>query len=463
MSNRPKALIFLDADVVIRHFLDSGVLSKLIDSFETTLVFPPKEWNRTVNTININQWKTNAIRVAIPSRRRQFLKWLFLIDQAQHRWDSEWRAVRRSWLELLSKKERLLFQILGLPLVSIMATWRIKKYINQFPATDFDAFVKSEAPNLLIHPSTFEGYFINDLMRISSEMKIPLMLLMNSWDNPVLKRSVVGQPTAVVVWGPQTKRYAEKFMSIPEERIHIFGAAQFEIFKTEPKRTRAEICRLNGIPQEAQIILYAGSSKDSLESKHLLMLDDSIEGGYISDSTCKVLYRPHPYGLAAEEAAKILDTKFKHIIIEQAMRVFLMQVSQKQNRGFYNTPYQDTHDLLSSIDAIISPLSTILIEAGLHGKPAMCFVPEEEMSITWLKIMGLVCFQELMQNPKIILSKSYDTYLDSVHLLVKRAKDRREQSEIQLAMEFFVASPKLPYSSAIQRLAHELIEHKRLA
>ena len=41
--------------------------------------------------------------------------------------------------------------------------------------------------------------------------------------------------------------------------------------------------------------------------------------------------------------------------------------------------YEDTNILLKSVDCVISPLSTILLEALIVGKPIICFMPLDEV------------------------------------------------------------------------------------
>jgi hypothetical protein len=39
----------------------------------------------------------------------------------------------------------------------------------------------------------------------------------------------------------------------------------------------------------------------------------------------------------------------------------------------------DTHNILSAIDLLISNMSTILLEAVLHGKPVLCMISDKDM------------------------------------------------------------------------------------
>jgi hypothetical protein len=457
--SHPRLLIFIDADVVVRHFLDSGTFSALSNSYEVILVFPPPDWQRLVNSQNIDGWGFRARRVKIPQRRRTLFKQLFFIDQAKHRRDREWQDIRNAWITMVGWKASMLFSLLALPLVRQLANACIMRQLNATPATEFLALLDDERPDILLHPSTFEGYFINDLIGVAHTRNIPLMLLMNSWDNPCLKRSTIGVPDAVVVWGEQTRRHTEKFMAVPPEKIHVLGSAQFQVFRDAPVRTREEVCAINGIDSKQHVLLYAGSSKGNREPVHLRWLNDAIKSGLLEGVT--VLYRPHPYGIDAVDAQIILNQRLPHVIIENSMVAFLEDVANSRNRGFHMTPYRDTHDLLNAVDAVISPLSTILIEAGLHGKPFMCFIPkEEDENSVWGVLRNLVHFRELLEHPSAIVAHSYSEFIPAAQILISRTRKEAETINMKKLMSFFVEFPIPRYSLAIKDLADSLIRSK---
>ena len=454
--SRSKLLVFIDADVVVRHFLDSGAFSELPDVYDVVLIFPPADWKRLVNSPDIDRWGFRARRIEIPQPRRMLFKQLFFIDQARHRRDPEWRDIRKGWITMIRWKAGVLFSLLALPLVRQLANAWVLRRLKAIPATEFLALLDDERPDILMHPSTFEGYFVNDLLDVACARNIPMMLLMNSWDNPSLKRSAVGVPDAVVVWGEQTRRHTEKFMAVPPERIHVLGAAQFQVFRDPPVRTRDEICAINRIAPTQHVLLYAGSSKGNREPVHLRWLNEAIECGLLEGVT--VLYRPHPYGIAAADARDILEGRLPHVVIEHGTRGFLEEVANGRNQGFRITPYSETHDLLNAVDAVISPLSTILIEAGLHGKPMMCFIPQEEDDNTYWKVLrDLVHFRELLQHPKILVARTHSEFLPAAQILISRISDEAEAQEVKKSMHFFVDFPEQRYSFAIKNLVDSLL------
>ena len=63
------------------------------------------------------------------------------------------------------------------------------------------------------------------------------------------------------------------------------------------------------------------------------------------------------------------DHAFKHVTMDPHMESYYRRVTNTDSQGFDMADYHVTHKLLHLVDAVTSPLSTILLEALLHGKP----------------------------------------------------------------------------------------------
>jgi hypothetical protein len=456
---KKQALLFVDATIIARHFLDSGVLHQLAQSYEITLVFPPQGWNRMLNAGDISRWHFPFKHIEIPQERRSLFKRLFFLDQAQLRLDQEWKEIRKGWQVMIGWKAALLFLFLALPGIRSVYAFHIQRRLAALSAKELDLLIDEINPAVMLHPSTFEGYFINDVIHVANLRGIPCVLMMNSWDNPSLKRSVVGRPDAVVVWGEQTRRHSHKFMKIPNEDIYVFGAAQFDLFRYPSLHRREDFCRAQGIDPEKRLLVYAGSSKGNSEAKHLMWLDQAVTKGELIDTV--ILYRPHPFGCNREDASLILSGSMPNVVVDRGMQVLLEAIADGDHVGFFLTPYEDTHDLLSAADALISPLSTILIEAGMHAKPALCFIPwEEDQKSNWRLLRKFVYFRDLIDNPAILTALSYAEFLPMVGKLLSQAADPVQCAAIQDAMQYFVARPEKTYSQQLLSLVDHLVSKK---
>jgi hypothetical protein len=328
--------------------------------------------------------------------------------------------------------------VLALPgLFQAFQSWSQRR-LKTIPYGDMDALLDQERPNVIIHPSVLAGVFINDLVVQSQTRSIPLVVIMNSWDNPSTKRAMTGQPDWLLVWGPQTQAHAMKFMNMPQERVICFGAAQFDLYRNPSRIDRIELCRRHNIDPAVRILLYAGSSKDTDEFSHLRMLDGAIERGEFGNAV--VVYRPHPWGRGGKGGAKIYDHPWRNIRIEQTMRDYLERVKAGIT-GITTPDYHDTHDLLSSVDALVSPLSTILIEGALHGKPVLCFLPDEEDKRSHYTLaLPLTHFDDFFTNPYFLTARGDAAFIPAVRSLLNKVGDDNYSQVLIEACSHFVST-----------------------
>ena len=134
------------------------------------------------------------------------------------------------------------------------------------------------------------------------------------------------------------------------------------------------------------------------------------------------------------------------------MRGYLEGVKQGR-RGITLPDYRDTHDVLSNIDALVSPLSTILLEAALHGTPALCFLPDEDAGHFRLAL-PLPHFEEFFASSTFRTAHG-DAYLVSaVQELLQEVAQPGTGERYRKAASYFVREFDLAYG---RRLA-EFVE-----
>ena len=451
-----KILVFVDSDPLVRHFLDSGVFSELALLHDVKLVLPPDGYRRLLSAIPEDRWGLELHRVSISEERRILWKRLFYIDQARFRSGRDWSDIRRGWRAIVGWKAALQFGVYALPGIRQITCAIMRARLARHPATNLETVLDTQAPDILIHPSTFDGYFINDVIVAGQRRRIPSLLLMNSWDNPTLKRAAVGQPDAVAVWGEQSRAHSVRFMRVPDNNVHVLGAAQFDVFRDDPVETRDNICREHGIDPASRILMYAGSSKGNREAQHLHWLSDAIDRGELETTT--ILYRPHPFGLDANEARNIIENTPRNVRIESSMMPLLNSLARGEHGGFFITPYSRTHSLLCAIDALVSPLSTIILEAGIHEKPVMCFIPwEEDEDSIWKMLRDLIHFRDLLESPSVIVARSHEEFLPSVATLMATVGDSHYSQKVKDDMEFFVEFPPQRFGEKLVSLVDHVL------
>jgi hypothetical protein len=442
---RMKILVFVEHDIIVRHFLHSRVFDKLIGHHDVVFVFPEKGYKRV--TIDIASLGLDApVRhLTVHVRRLKLWQELFLADILRWRKGRHFAAMRQFHRKAVGLRASLIYSVLALPGVfHCFRRWATLR-IGKMPNRELDALLVHERPDVLIHPSVLGGVFINDLVVASRARNIPLVVLMNSWDNPSTKRAMTGQPDWLLVWGPQTHAHAVEFIGMSPEKVICFGAAQLDLYRNQPRINREEFCRRYGIENGRRILLYAGSSRGADEFSHLCILDDAIERGELVNIS--VVYRPHPWGGGGAGGDRILAHLWRHVQIEQTMHGYLLRV-KTGNPGITIPDYRDTHDLLSCVDALVSPLSTILIEGAVHGKPILCLLPEQEDAFGNFT-RDLSHFEEFFSEPCFFMARTLDSLVPEVRHLISKVGDAHFAVTLKQASSHYVSYFDRAYSERL--------------
>lgn len=453
MKHRLKILIFIESDFVIRNFLKSGAFNNLIAEHDVTYVMPSPSYKRFVAPFEPEIFTAPIQRVDVPEDRVLMWKWLFLRDQLRPSFNKFLRERRKTYAYMIGYKAAFLFTLAHVPGLTPIFNRYIKKRLAANPCHELENLLEQERPDILIHPSTFDGCYIDDLVKEGRKRSIPTLLIMNSWDNPSLKRSMAGIPDWVSVWGEQTKQHTHRFMNIPLERIAKLGAAQFEVFRHPPRISREDFCREHNIDHNKTLVLYAGSSRNTNEMAELKLLDEAIDRDELGNIT--MIYRPHPWGNGGGPGGKdIIHTKWKNICIENSMKQYLLRLSNGDKTPD-TADYRRTHDILCSIDALISPFSTIILEGALHGKPVMCLMTNETENIKYRK--NLVHFEEMFSLDSILVAHESSELKIGILDLVAKANDLDFKSNLIKEMKFFVEQSDKPYDIALTEFIETVI------
>lgn len=455
---RLKVLIFVESDVTIRHFLLNDTFLRLQETCDCVVVLPPVGWKRILNGRERIPDRFRVLNVALPDDRRKLWQKMVAIDQMRPptRLDSFrlWRARFAFW----GLKPAAVYAILAIPGIRGIAERVIKRWMDKAPPVELDELVVRELPDILIHPSTFDGYFINDVVELGRRKKIPSLLVMNSWDNPSVKRAAAGLPDWIAVWGEQTRIHCIEMMRADEKRVRKLGAAQFDLFKDPPSIDRPAFRREHDLNDNAIVVLYAGSSQDFDEADHLDFLNSAIEAGALP--AIHIVYRPHPYGIKAERAQRILGGVWAHVSVEATMVSFLRRVADGNQRGFHITDYMRTHDILSSVDAVISPLSTILIEAALHGRPVLCYFPVQSEAEVSLWQSRLRHFDEIFEHELTLVARSKNELLSLAQELCRQIGNVEKSREIKKKASFFVDASNVRYPERLSQMVLDILEKR---
>lgn len=448
--------IFIEHDIIIRHFIHSGVFSLTEAHHDVQYVFPKK--NKRIKTDIASLGLKNYIGVEIDEKRAAKLRQLAKIQTLHNtRHKEAYHTVQDTWKMMGEHVYRDMW-IRSQPIIFPIYRRKVIREVGR--CLPLEQAIDDFAPDLIIHPSVLEGLFIADLAFSSKARGIPFLALMNSWDNPSTKSMVVDQPDALGVWGEQTKQHAIHFMGTPPDRIHILGAAQFDVYRQAPTVSRQQICQALGVDPSKYLVVYAGSSKSMNEIKHLHLLEEAIEKGTLSN--CSVMFRPHPWRSPAPDEPDFFEIPWRHVAMDPTMRPSYNSPKNEAPSKINLTDYMDTHNLLSAADCLISNVSTILLEAALHGTAVACMASDEEIeNNTFLRIVhDSVYFKELIEGLEIPRVRSHEQLAATCQELLKKSNSPQFKRDQKAKTAYFVDQSDASYAQRLLDLAEQLACHK---
>ncbi len=456
-ARKLRVAVFIEHDIIYRHFVRSRVFADLARRHAVTFVFPERDVGNKRLTITPDPAEVSAPieLVRIDPERLSLWRRLFQVSQLRWRPGRDWAHLRKVMRYLVGPRASKLYAMLALPgIFQLYQAWSLRQ-IAQRP-TALDPLLDRLAPDVIVHPTVLDGYFINDLIQLGRARGIPTIAIMNSWDNPSTKRAVIGQPDRLLVWGPQTRDHAVRYMGMAPERVLCFGAAQFDIYRQPPRLTREEFCRRHDIDPGKPILLYAGSSKGSDEFAHLCAIEDAIDRGDLPAAA--VIYRPHPWGRGGYKGERLLDHPWRHVRIEASMRAYLEEI-RAGRKPIYLADYLETHDVLASVDAVLSPLSTIILEAMLHGKPVLCFLPDLAEGSSFALQAKLVHFDELYANPAVLIAEGDRNLISGASELLARVGAPGVADTLIAACAEIVTPHERGYPTRLTELVESMAQH----
>jgi CDP-glycerol glycerophosphotransferase (TagB/SpsB family) len=108
--------------------------------------------------------------------------------------------------------------------------------------------------------------------------------------------------------------------------------------------------------------------------------------------------------------------------------------------------YRDTHDLLCAVDGVVSPMSTILIEAALHGKPVAAYTPTEaDASARLTDALPMLHFGDFLALPDVLQPRTLQDLLAVVATLADPAEGVARGARLRAAADHFVMPFEQPW------------------
>ena len=191
---------------------------------------------------------------------------------------------------------------------------------------------------------------------------LPAIGYIASWDHPVGKGVVSPHLDLYVVQNETMREDLRRFHGIAPARVAVTGWPQTDVYhRRRPRSQYDELLGRLGLPTDKPVVLYAGNSPHNMPYEPNLV---ARLVGWWRDSGAhervSLLVRTHPY----DEEAR-LRFRAAHEDPDSAV----------QQRSW--TDLEDLATLLQHVDCVVANAGTIMLEALVNDRPAVCVMFDE--------------------------------------------------------------------------------------
>ncbi len=321
------------------------------------------------------------------------------------------------------------------------------------------ALTLRERPDFFVLPSALLDYATDDVLQLADALSIPTLMLVAGWDNLSSKGLINHQPAMMGVWGQQSKEHAVAVQNADPARVHVVGAPHYEYFRHPPPIDRAALCAEWGVPDDRTLVLLAGTFRTFDETELLIELEEAIAAGELPP--LHVIYRPHPWRTRRTSEADFFASDWKHVTMDPQMTDAYRQARSKiaatGSRGFF---FRMNHlaRLYQLVEAVICPMSTVLLEALLFKLPIMA-VAFSDGKHRWSadKTAQMMHFQEFYELPHLITCRAREDFLPGVRQLLAQIGDDSIWAARRDRLDYFIHRDEQPYADKVAALVETML------
>lgn len=220
-------------------------------------------------------------------------------------------------------------------------------------------YLHASKPGLVLAPASAMDTYSHLVVRSAARLGVPSVMLASHWDYFSKKGLLRVDPDRIYVWGDDMRRSAIEHNGVAPERLAVIGAPHFEKYLQPHAAARREDARRRrGVGHGERLVLFPGTSAPFDERAVLQILNKAIADD-ASLRQVRILYRPHPRAWSRKYAQDVDPRSLSSVTVDDPM----------QPGGTSEDHYVE---LMAAIDAVISPFSTMTLEAALCGKPSLC-------------------------------------------------------------------------------------------
>ncbi|MEF2232211.1 MAG: hypothetical protein V3571_14860 [Pseudodesulfovibrio sp.] len=313
-------------------------------------------------------------------------------------------------------------------------------------------------PEFIVLPSLLLDSGTDDLLQAADALDVPVLLLQTGWDNLCSKGLLLRLPTLMGVWGSQSLDHAVRVQNMPRERIRIVGAPHFDAFRRCREARDAGLAERLGLEPGIPSMLFAGTLRYFDETTLLREMDERIERRELP--AMRVVYRPHPWRLRREHEESFLDHSWRHVVMDPEREDSYRATKEK------NTTITSRHrtfsmhylaSLYSVLDAVVSPMSSVLLESMAAGLPIMATAFGDGVH-SWSAdtVSRMMHFEDWFNLEETLACRDREEFFDHLPRLLSMAGEPGMAGRLRAAMQPLVMTGDDTYGDRVLRCVAEL-------
>ena len=286
------------------------------------------------------------------------------------------------------KNSRLYISKLHKKIIELIYAFKIDNFVKFILNFLLNKTVKNwnffSKADLFLNISTGKDLLADDLTRNAKNRKIPIFFIPAGWDH-ISGKPILVKPDKIMVWGKQTKKLCKKFHNLESE---IIGSFKFDVYKNSASKYEAQ--KKLGLNVNYKYILVCGSAVVFNEGKMINKILNYLKN--YDKKSYKIIYKPHPFAWKRVFDEKINFNMPNQVIIDKSI---------KKEFKLKDYPY-----LFKSIQGIITPFSTMVVEAVFNNIPCMTvgYSEKNQYNFDWKLHTILAPHLHILKNKKCIVN-----------------------------------------------------------
>lgn len=238
-----------------------------------------------------------------------------------------------------------------------------------FAGAEYDSLLREVDPSLVVTGTP--GFDLRDahLLRAAHRAGYPTASVVLSWDNLTTRGEMSPAPHHVLVWNDLMRDEAVGMHGVPEERVHVVGAPQFDHYAGADRvERRAAFLRRHGLAENTRLIAW-GTINESVLPGQFDVLRDYVARHHDPGSGEHLWVRVHPQSVRGSYAR---NRPMYERLAGESVTVELPPV-RSERLSWDLDPSDVSHlaDLLCAASVLVTPQSTLVLDGVCLDTPVV--------------------------------------------------------------------------------------------